>query len=288
MPYDPMTDKFPYPMETDHHYLKVKMDRGLVFDENYPYLDKTKKFKRKKSWLRVLLVSIVFPLTYVRLGLRVKGKQNLKKHKDIIDEGVISISNHVHLWDYLCINCGIRPIKPNVVVWAPNINGETGNLMRLVGGIPIPEHNIKGSMKFLDSVGELLNDGGWLQVYSEGSMWEYYAPIRPFKHGASYFANKFDKPIIPMAFSYRKPSWIRRVIFRQIAVFTLNIGEPLFVNKDLPEEEREKDLTIRSHDEVCRLAGIDPKKNIYPAVFNHSKRIDYYTDTYGKKYKGSH
>ena len=53
-------------------------------------------------------------------------------------------------------------------------------------------------------------------------------------------------------------------------------------------EEREKDLTIRSHEAVCRLAGIDPKKNIYKPVFDHSKRIDYYTDTYGVKYKGSH
>ena len=288
MYFDPQTCKFPYPEETDHHYLKVKMNRGIVFDENYPYLDKSKSFKRKKSWLRLVLVSIVFPLTYLRLGLRVKGKKNLKKYKDIISKGVISVSNHVHLWDYLCINCAISPIKPNVVVWAPNINGETGNLMRLVGGIPIPEGNMKGSIKFLESIGELLSSGGWLQVYSEGSMWEYYAPIRPFKHGASYFANKFDKPIIPMGFSYRRPSWVRRHIFRQIATFTLTIGEPLFINKELPENMRERDLTIRSHEAVCRLAHINPKFNIYKPVFNNSKRIDYYTDVYGLKYKGSH
>ena len=41
-------------------------------------------------------------------------------------------------------------------------------------------------------------------------------------------------------------------------------------------------------DAVCRLADIDPKENLYPAVFNHSERIDYYTSVYGVGYKGSH
>ena len=28
--FDPKTDKFPYPMETDRHYLELHMDRGIV------------------------------------------------------------------------------------------------------------------------------------------------------------------------------------------------------------------------------------------------------------------
>ncbi|MBO4604138.1 MAG: hypothetical protein J5657_02420 [Clostridiales bacterium] len=91
-----------------------------------------------------------------------------------------------------------------------------------------------------------------------------------------------------MAFSYREPGRIRKHIFRQIATFTLTIGEPLMPDKSLNPREREKDLTVRSHDAVCRLAGIDPKDNLYPAEFKDSKRVDYYTSTYGAGYKGSH
>ncbi|MBP5216534.1 MAG: hypothetical protein J6038_01710, partial [Bacilli bacterium] len=61
MSYDPKTNKFPYPMETDHHYLVVKKDFGLVFDENYPYLDNSKKARFSKKLTRILLVLIVFP-----------------------------------------------------------------------------------------------------------------------------------------------------------------------------------------------------------------------------------
>ncbi len=288
MYFDPKTNKFPYPEDTDKHYLEVKKNFGLVFDENYQYINVDKRFMRKRWWMRLFLVTVIFPVVYIRLGLKIKGRKNLKKHKDVLSKGVISCSNHIHLWDYLMLLCAIRPTKPYVLVWAPNINGEMGKLMRLVGGIPIPENNIKGTLKCLNDVGEMLNNGGWLQIYPEGSMWEYYRPIRPFKRGAAHFACKFDKPIMPFAFTYRKPGFIRRKIFRQFATFTLHVGEPLFPDKNLSGAEQEIDLTIRMHKAISEMAGIDEATALYPPVFNNSKRVDYYTSRYGVNYKGSH
>ncbi len=106
-------------------------------------------------------------------------------------------------------------------------------------------------------------------------MWEFYAPIRPFKRGASFIACETDKPVLPLGFSYREPGWIRKHIFKQIATLTLNIGEPIFPNKELPSKEREKNLTIRTHESVCLLAGIDPKENIYPPVFDNTLKVKY-------------
>ena len=181
----------------------------------------------------------------------------------------------------------LRPIRPYLLCWAPNISGENGKLVRLVGGIPIPENNFRATLVYVEQIRELLNSGGCLQIYPEGSMWEYYAPIRPFKHGAAYFSCKFNKPILPMAFSYRRPNWIRRKIFRQFACLTLSIGEPLYPDKKLDKKEQEIELTKRCHKEVCILAGINPNDNIYQPIFDKSKRIDYYTDTYGVGYKKS-
>ena len=62
----------------------------------------------------------------------------------------------------------------------------------------------------------------------------------------------------------------------------------MFKDDSLPKEEQEKELLIRCHKEVCRLAGFEEGENIYPPLFDHSKRIDYYTSTYGVGYKGSH
>ena len=289
MTFDPKTDRFPYPENTDRHYLEVHKDRGIVFDTDYPYIDHSKSFRFRQGLIRILLNILVFPLCRIRLGLKIEGRENLKKHRDVLNNGTLSVANHVHMWDYLSIMRAIRPYRSNLLSWAPNINGENGTLIRMVGGIPIPDSNIAATKTYLKAVRNLLQkEHGWLHIYPEGSMWEYYAPVRPFKRGAAHIAVDTNKPILPFGFSYRRPGWIRKHIFRQIACFTLRIGEPLFPNPALNPKERERDLTIRCHDAVCRLAGIEPKDNLYPPLFNDSKRIDYYTDTYGIGYKGSH
>ena len=285
--FDPKTNRYPYPEETSRHYLEIHKNRGFVFDESYPYIDKSRFFRFKQGLVRILLNTIVFPLTTIRLGLKIEGRENLKKHKDVLDEGVISVCNHVHMWDYLAIMKTIRPYKPNVLVWNKNINGESGTCIRLVGGIPIPEDSIAGQKAHLKALSELLSEHGWLQIYAEGSMWEYYAPIRPFKRGAAFIAISNDKPIIPLGFSYREPGWIRKRVFHQIALFTLHVGEPIYPDKTLKPKECEKDLTIRANRAVCALVGIDPDENIYEPEFNNSKRIDYYTSTDGVGYRGS-
>ena len=284
--FDPKTNRYPYPEKTDRHYLVVHKNRGIVFDTEYPYIDRSFWFRFRQGLVRLLLNLIVFPVTVIRLGLKVEGRENLKKHRDVLKKGVVSCSNHVHLWDYLCIMKAVRPFKTHILSWAPNINGENGTLIRMVGGIPIPDTGLAATKTYMKAVQGLLNGGGWLQIYAEGSMWEYYAPIRPFKPGAAHLACETGKPILPIGFSYRKPGWLRKHVFHQIATFTLRIGEPLFPDPDLPKKEQRTDLTVRAHEAVCRLAGIDPKDNLYPPIYADSERIDYYTTEYGVGYKG--
>lgn len=276
MYFDPKTTKYPYPENTDGHYLDVVEKTHYVFDENYPYIDKSKKFRRKQFWVRVLLRTIVFPMAKIRFGLKIKGRKNLKIYKDDLSHGVISVSNHIHLWDYIFLMKAVRPRKTNVLVWSPNVNGPSGGSVRLVGGIPIPENNLKATMVYYNAIEKLINEeNGWLQLYAEGSMWEYYAPIRPFKRGSSFFAIQFNKPVMPIGYSYRKPTWIRKHIFHQAARITVNIGEPIYPdNSIMDKNERELDLTKRVHKRICELVGIE--NNIYPPIFDNSKRVDYY------------
>ena len=273
--FDPKPTRYPFPEQTDQHYLVVKKDRGYVFDESYPYVDESKPFLRKRKWVNVLLRLIVFPMTRVKLSLRIKGKKNIRKYREVINQGAIGVSNHVNMWDYLAILAALKPKKPAILAWGKNINGESGTLMRLVGGIPIPDHDLKATKVFLEESENHVKNGGFLQIYAEGSMWEYYAPIRPFKTGAAYYAVKCGRPIIPMAFSYRKPTKIRR-LFGPLGSLTLTVGEPIYPNPELKGQKAQDELTIRVHDEVCRLAGIEPEKNPYGALFHNDKRVDYY------------
>ena len=285
--FDPKTNKYPYPEDTNRHYLEVKKDDGTLFDASYPYVDTSRSFKIRQSLSRILLTLIVFPVMRIRLGLRVEGRKNLKKHCDLLKKGVVSCCNHVPMWDFLGIMYAVRPTRPHVLVWAKNVSGENGPGIRLVGGIPIPENNPRATVSYIKAVRELIAGGGWLHIYPEGSMWEYYRPIRPFMRGAAFMAIDNDCPVLPLAYTYREPGWIRKHIVHQIALYTLHVGEPVFRDETLKGKEQEKDLTVRIHDEVCRLAGIDPEENIYPPVYDHSKRIDYYTTEYGVGYKGS-
>ena len=287
--YDPKTNKFPYPQDTGTHYLGVKKDNGNVYDASYPFIDESKKFKFKQFWFRVLLVLVAFPVSTIRMGFKIKGRENLKTNKEILKQGIVSVSNHVHMWDYMSIMHAVYPYKTNILAWDKNISGENGPIIRMAGGIPVPVDSKKGFAKMALSTIKLIQDGGWLHVAAEASMWEYYAPIRPFKEGAAFFAYKADRPILPMAFSYRPVGWIRKHIFKQIALLTLNIGEPIYANKNLERDESIKDLTIRAHEAVCKLAGINPKENIYKPLYSKetNKRIDYYTSEYGVNYKGS-
>lgn len=273
--FDPKTDKFPYPEDTASHYAEVKMDRGIVFDDKYPYIDYSKGFAFKRFWVRLLLRLIVFPMAKIRMGIRIKGKENLKNYKDILSKGAVTVANHVHYWDYICVMKALHNFKwPYLLSWDKNVNGESGPLVRMVGGIPIPLHNNGATLAFTNAINKALKDGNFLHIYPEGSMWEYYAPIRPLKNGAAAIAIKNNVPIIPMAFTYRKPGWIRRKIFKQIALFELHIGEPIFADEGLEMSEKVNDLTTRLHQSMCVLAGFG-SDNIYPPLYNNSKRIDY-------------
>jgi len=276
MNYDPMTKKYPFPDDTSAHYLVVKKNDGTVFDSAYPYIDRSRKMIAKQSFTRFLLHIFAFHIARIRLGLRVEGRENLEKHREVIEKGVISCCNHVHLWDFIAVMYGVRNYKPYVLTWPVNVRGENGKLMRAVRSILIPDTGVSAVNAMNKTVKEMIDSGGWLHIYPEGSMWEYYMPIRPFRDGAAYFARACGKPVLPMAFSYRKPGWIRRNVFGQIALFTLHIGEPVYADETLPRCEQKNDLTRRVHEAICRLAGIDPEKNVYPPVYDHSKRIDYY------------
>lgn len=273
--FDPKTKRFPYPMDTSAHYIKLKMDRGISIDKDYPYVDNSFSFKFKQFWVRLLLVILVFPITRIRLGLRIKNKHILRYNSKLLKNGFVSAANHVHFWDYIVVMRVVHRFSwPNVIVWDKNINGENGPLIRMVGGIPIPKSDNESTLKFVKSVDNLLQNNRIVNVYPEGSMWEYYKPIRPFHFGAASFALKNNKPILPLAFSYRKPGWIRRKIFKQIALFNVNIGEPILSDPELEKNKQLKDLTIKMHEEMCRLSGNE--NNLYEPIYDDSKRIDYY------------
>ena len=71
-----------YPERSDEHMISVKHLRDTNFDENYKYLPKgfIHKITRGALWIALNLVG--FPVVTLRHGLKIYGKENLKKNKN--------------------------------------------------------------------------------------------------------------------------------------------------------------------------------------------------------------
>ena len=263
-----------YPIKSDEHMITVKHLRDVNFDENYPFRDRTLWYKIKRGFYFLLINTIVFPVARIKHGLRIYGRKNLRKNKALLKNGAITISNHVMMWDFLCI---LRAIRPHLVffpAWPKNFEGPNAGCIRISGGIPVPDKHIRAKLKFKEAMESVLEEGKWLHIFPEGSMWWYYPDIRPFKPTAFKLAVKFNKPIVPISISFRPPKGIYK-IFGKKPQADLHIGEPLLPDLSLSKGEAALKLQLDASRIMQEMNGIkegDP-------TFSLNQNIDEYKKT---------
>lgn len=226
---------FDYPKDIHAHMISPEQVRNDVLDENFPYYDKSKKMRFIQTLFQFVFLILVFPANYLRYGCKIKGKDVLKRYKNIYKDGFISVSNHVFEWDYICVRSALKPKRGYMTIWKDNHNSSLGKLMRIVGSIPIPDkNNVNALCKFNESIEEALNERRMVHFYPEGSMWYFYEGLRDFLPGAFHYAVKCNKPVIPLAISYRPPKGLFKLWKRNGApLVTIQIGEPLFPDQSL-------------------------------------------------------
>ena len=194
---------------------------------------------------------------WVRHGLRIHGKEKLKQHKALFKDGLITVSNHVFMWDFICIMVALRPRLGYFPAWKINLEGPNGPLIRMAGGIPIPVDNLRALKKFKAAMDQVLESKTWLHFYPEGSMWLFYPDVRPFKKAVFQYAVRYDRPIIPMGFSFRPRRGITKLFTDKPAV-DLHIGTPLFPDRSLSPVEATRQLQKEAYHAVQGLCGIHP------------------------------
>ena len=264
-----------YPEKPDEHMLAVKSMRKVVLDEKYPYLQKGWWWKVKRAVFWVLVTFIVFPLMRLTHGLKIYGKENYKKHKKAFKNGAITISNHVFMWDYLCVLKAVRPNLSYFPAWRGNLEGPNGGLIRLAGGIPIPTESKRAMVKFKQAMEEVFESGKWMHFFPEGSLWFFYPDIRPLKKAVFKYAVRYDRPIIPIAMSFRPRRGLLK-LFGKKPVVDLHIGEPLFPDKTLPRGEAEEKLRADAYHIMQVMNGIhpgDPTYNVDQNPENYQKTM---------------
>ncbi len=265
---------YTYPERSDEHMITVKHIRDTHFDENYDYIDTSFFYKIKRFVLFFVLNLVAFPACTIRHGLKIHGRDILKKHKKDFENGAITISNHVLMWDYLCVLKAIRPHLQYFPAWKTNLEGPNGPLIRWVGGMPIPTDNFRALAKFNRTMNKALADGNWIHFFPEGSMWFYYPDIRPLKKAVFQYAVSHNKPIIPMAISFRERKGIGR-LFTKTPCADLHIGEPLFPDTSLSPKEATELLHKQAYHVMQVMNGINPGDPTY----NEDQNINTYIKT---------
>lgn len=263
-----------YPDRSDEHMIEVKHLRDTNFDEKYNYYDKSFFNKVKRFILGIALNFVGFLVCTIRHGLKIEGRKKLKEHKHLLKDGAITICNHVLMWDYLCVLKAIRPRLQYHIAWKTNFEGPNGPLIRWVGGIPVPTDNMRAMAKFQRAIHQVLEDKKWLHVFPEGSMWFYYPDIRPLKPAVFKFAVKFNRPVIPMAISFRERKGLWKLLGKK-PLATLRISDPLIPDTSLPMEEAINKIHKEAYIKMQELVGV----NKGDPTYNEDQNIDNYQKT---------
>ena len=267
-PYIPELD-IVYPSKLDEHMLPINITHETIVDENYPFIDRSFSFKFMRRLMHLGIFTIVFIMNRVRFGLKIVGRKNLRKHKKLLKNGALTVSNHIHKWDFLFVLHAVRYRMMYFPAYKENLNSSDEDFVRLAGGIPVPDevHTIK---YFNQAFDEIHSKKYWIHAFPEGSLFYFFQPIRPFKKGIFTMAHRYNLPVIPLAFSYRKPCFpftisnlVRALMGnKKLPMVTINIGEPLFIDPNLSRKEAVQKLRNDCHKAIVHLAGIN--NNPYP------------------------
>lgn len=212
--------------------------------ENYQFINQHFLFNLLSNTIFHIIAPILWILNKFLFGFRIEGKENLRK----VEEGKITISNHIHPMD--CTMNGLVNFPDRVYFLSLASNFKIPfirHLIRLLYAVPIPEKKSQKT-KWRKEILELLQNEKTLHIYPEGALWPYYEDIREFKRGAFKLAVEANKPIVPIFYQFEEPSGIFSLYKKKKCIYA-KVLEPVYPNTELKEAEQVLDLERRVLDE---------------------------------------
>ncbi len=243
----------------DHPFTKMAPIRGklkdIKFDATYPYLDRSLKFRIWHFLIYIATWIVAFPVNWLRYGLRIEGREKIRRSRKLFANGVMTVCNHVHRWDMICVLQAMRYRKAWIPMYAQPFRGKDGFLMKAIGGIAIPEDR-GGLREFDKALDELHRRRQWIHLFPESCSWKFYAPLRPFKTGAFNLACKYSVPVLPLMISFRPRTGWRKLLCHGEPLVTIRVGDPILPDSGAPRKEEAARLRDTAHKTMLDLAGI--------------------------------
>ena len=262
-----------YPQENPfERTLFPVFDREMDIDEHYPYVDDSCKNRLSIKFAYFFILRICLNLLlHIKMGLRIRGREVLKRHKDNLKNGAITIANHMFRLDCPCVLLAVRARSTTrIPMFAPNFRTKDSVFLQIVGGIPIPEPEtgLSAMKKFNEAFDEFHRRGWWFHIFPEACRWDMYKPLRPFQKGAFTMSYKYAKPIVPCVITYRERKGIYRLFGpKELPLLTVTIGEPLYPDTTQPRKTEVERLRETAHQQMQRMAGIT--RNPWPAAWSN-------------------
>ena len=179
--------------------------------------------------------------------LIIKEMRGLEYFKEL-DSGAVITCNHFNPYDSFAIQLAYEAAEqPNRTFYRVIREGNYtafpgfyGFLMRHCNTLPLSS-NLKTMKKFMDATDKLLQDGNFVLVYPEQSMWWNYRKPKPLKSGAYIFAAKNNVPVLP-CFITMKDSHIMGDDGFFVQEYTIHIREPIYPDNSLSRNEKVKKM----------------------------------------------
>jgi len=235
----------------------VTAKRQLTFDENYPYLDDSFSYRIQRFIAYTFFVfGPLWMVNLLKFGLKVNGRDVLRKYRKEFKKGIVSISNHCYRLDGMAISQALRH-RLYIPMLQDLFTGPDAWKLTHFGGIPLSDGSFSATRKFNEAFDTLHARGKWIHIFPEARNWHYYKPLRSFRKGAFTMAYRWGAPILPISISYRQ----RKGIFllfdkKEIPLITVNIGEPIFPDTAAPRKAEVDRLLRCTHRAICELGGI--------------------------------
>lgn len=252
----------PEPVEEfsgDNPFTRMAPIRGelkdIRFDGTYPYLDKSLKFKIGHFLVYLALWIVAFPVNRIRYGLEIVGREKIRRNRELFANGMMTVCNHVHRWDMICVLQAMRYREAWIPMYAQPFRGKDGFWMKTIGGIAIPEER-SGLREFDKALEELHEKKQWIHIFPESCSWKFYAPLRPFKIGTFNMAYRYALPIVPLMITFRPRIGWRRLFCKGEPLLTIHVGDPIVPNLVRPRKEETARMRDLAHKTMLDMAGI--------------------------------
>ncbi|MBR5699496.1 MAG: 1-acyl-sn-glycerol-3-phosphate acyltransferase [Bacteroidales bacterium] len=230
-------------------------NKDINFDGTYTYLDKSLKFKFLHLLVYLIVWIVGFPVNRIRFGLRIEGREKIRRYRKLFAGGMMTVCNHVHRWDMVCVLQAMRYRMAWIPMYSLPFNGKDGFKMKYVGGIAIPD-NISGLRKFEEAMNELHERRQWIHVFPESCSWKFYSPLRPFKIGTFNMAYRYALPVLPLMISFRPRTGWRKLFGNGEPLLTIHVGDPIVPDTKASRKEETARIRDLAHRQMLDMAGI--------------------------------